>query len=92
VPGVTSSRVGASGSRRAFDPPTDVDAIYGHLLVGDGGFDFVGDQASTLPGWQRGAMMSAEHVAELIVGRQLRDGIAQTVKAPDALGVAQGLG
>jgi monoamine oxidase len=38
-----------------------VDA-YTRLLSPDGHFHIVGDQVSTLPGWQEGAMMSAEHV------------------------------
>jgi monoamine oxidase len=35
---------------------------YTRLLSPDGHFHIVGDQVSTLPGWQEGAMMSAEHV------------------------------
>ncbi|MDX1417647.1 MAG: FAD-dependent oxidoreductase, partial [Candidatus Promineifilaceae bacterium] len=41
---------------------------YRRLLLPDRRFYVVGDQASTLPGWQEGAMMSAEHVVELIAG------------------------
>jgi len=41
---------------------------YGRLLAPDGRFHVVGDQVSTLPGWQEGAMMSAEHVVEQIGG------------------------
>jgi len=41
---------------------------YGRLLVPDRTFYVVGDQVSQLPGWQEGAMMSAEHVAKQITG------------------------
>jgi monoamine oxidase len=41
---------------------------YARLLAPDRRFHVVGDQVSTLPGWQEGAMMSAEHVVEQIGG------------------------
>ena len=41
---------------------------YARLLAPDGRFHVVGDQTSTLPGWQEGAMMSAEHTVEQIAG------------------------
>lgn len=41
---------------------------YERLLAPDRRFHIVGDQVSTLPGWQEGAMMSAEHVVEQIGG------------------------
>ncbi len=41
---------------------------YSKLLEPDGRFHIVGDQISTLPGWQEGAMMSAEHVVKQIAG------------------------
>ncbi len=54
-------------------------------------FFIVGDQASTLPGWQEGAMMSAEHVVKQIV--ELEDMIyPENIKAPDSIKVTQGLG
>ena len=43
---------------------------YTRLLAPDGRFHIVGDQISPLPGWQEGAMMSAEHVIEQIVGKR----------------------
>jgi len=43
----------------------DADA-YETLLAPDRHFHIVGDQVSTLPGWQEGAMMSAQHVVEQI--------------------------
>jgi monoamine oxidase len=45
----------------------DADA-YERLLAPDRHFHVVGDQVSTLPGWQEGAMMSAQHVVEQIAG------------------------
>ncbi len=47
--------------------PADAKA-YQRLLCPDRRFHVVGDQVSTLPGWQEGAMMSAEHVVEQIAG------------------------
>jgi monoamine oxidase len=41
-------------------------SVYKTLLNPDGRFYIVGDQVSTLPGWQEGAIMSAEHVVEQI--------------------------
>ncbi len=41
---------------------------YARLLAPDGNFHVLGDQVSTLPGWQEGAMMSAEHVVEQVAG------------------------
>ena len=42
--------------------------FYSTLLKPDGRFHMVGDQVSTLPGWQEGAMMSAEHAVSQIGG------------------------
>lgn len=41
---------------------------YERLLAPDQNFFVVGDQVSPLPGWQEGAMMSANHVSEIISG------------------------
>lgn len=42
---------------------------YSRILSPEGGrFFIVGDQASKLPGWQEGAMESAQHVVEQIAG------------------------
>lgn len=46
-------------------------AAYSRLLAPDRRFFVVGDQVSQLPGWQEGAMMSAQHVVEQIGGRRL---------------------
>ena len=63
------------------------DARYRRLLLGDGRFHITGDQTSTLPGWQEGAMMSAEYVVGLISGQQRRDDLPTAVKAPDTRSV-----
>lgn len=49
------------------DSPDDAKA-YARLLAPDRRFHVVGDQVSPVPGWQEGAMMSAEHVVEQIAG------------------------
>ncbi|HVT61427.1 MAG TPA: FAD-dependent oxidoreductase [Thermoanaerobaculia bacterium] len=46
------------------------DEAYARLLEPDGRFHVLGDQVSTLPGWQEGAMMSAEHVLGQIAAPQ----------------------
>jgi monoamine oxidase len=53
-----------------WSPEEDKDA-YARLLAPDRRFFVTGDQVSTLPGWQEGAMMSAQHVVEQIGGRRL---------------------
>lgn len=58
-------------------------------------FFIVGDQASTLPGWQEGAMMSAEHVVKHIAGHAsglLPLEFPAEIQAPNTLKVTQGLG
>jgi len=55
-----------------WDPNSAADAkAYSRLLAPDRRFFVVGDQVSQLPGWQEGAMMSAQHVVEQIGGRRL---------------------
>jgi monoamine oxidase len=50
-----------------WDPNSDDHSkAYTRLLRPDGRFYVVGDQVSQLPGWQEGAMESAQHVVELI--------------------------
>ena len=68
------------------------DKIYRALLMGDRRFHVVGDQTSTLPGWQEGAMMSAEHVIDLISGNKDRKDIPEDIEAPDTEAITQGLG
>ena len=55
-----------------WDPNSTAHAkAYARLLAPDRRFYVVGDQVSQLPGWQEGAMMSAQHVVEQIGGRRL---------------------
>ena len=55
-----------------WDPHSDDHAkAYTRLLSPDRRFFVTGDQVSQLPGWQEGAMMSAQHVVEQIGGRRL---------------------
>ena len=67
------------------------DVDYRRLLLPDRRFYVVGDQASTLPGWQEGAMMSAEHVVELIGGLK-PEVIPEDTTAPNTFKVTQGHG
>ena len=57
-----------------------------------GAFFIVGDQASTLPGWQEGAMMSAEHAVGLLTGAIHPSTVPEDVEAPDTRLVTQGHG
>ncbi|CAM2069208.1 FAD-dependent oxidoreductase [Sulfidibacter corallicola] len=67
------------------------DADYRRLLLPDRRFYVVGDQASTLPGWQEGSMMSAEHVVELIGG--LKPAIVpEDCTAPNTFKITRGHG
>lgn len=69
----------------------DDDRHYKRLLSPYGRFYLVGDQVSTLPGWQEGAMISAEHVVKLIA-RDRPYGAPEGVTAPNAFEVTQGRG
>jgi monoamine oxidase len=60
---------------------------YRRLLRPDGRFYVVGDQASTLPGWQEGAMMSAEHVIRQLVPQVSPALAAPTQLAPESIPV-----
>jgi monoamine oxidase len=56
--------------------PADPDAaiVYSTLLAPDQGrFYVVGDQVSPLPGWQEGALMSAEYVVGLVTHPERRE-------------------
>lgn len=64
---------------------------YADLLVPDRRFYVTGDQVSQLPGWQEGAMMSAEHVVKQIAGvlpKALET--LETVEAPDTRALVEG--
>lgn len=61
---------------------------YERLLKPDRRFYVTGDQVSQLPGWQEGAMMSAQHVLDQIGGRLLK--IAPVRRAPNTRRLVQG--
>jgi monoamine oxidase len=62
---------------------------YTRLLAPDGRFHMVGDQVSPLPGWQEGAMMSAQHVIEQIAGMRPLT-VPEILRAPDSRRMTQG--
>jgi monoamine oxidase len=71
------------------------DKAYATLLAPDRRFYVVGDQVSTLPGWQEGAMMSAEHVISQIAGpraKLLGAAAGHAVHAPNSRRLVQGRG
>jgi monoamine oxidase len=59
---------------------------YQRLLRGNGRFHVGGDQVSYLPGWQEGAILSAYHVVNLILGRGklLEAQVSDKLPAPDS--------
>ncbi len=59
---------------------------YKRLLSGDRRFHVGGDQVSYLPGWQEGAILSAYHVVNLILGRGklLEAQLFDQLPAPDS--------
>jgi monoamine oxidase len=66
-----------------WDPASgDHAKAYSRLLAPDRRFFVVGDQVSQLPGWQEGAMMSAQHVVEQMGGRRLLT-VPQIRRAPN---------
>jgi monoamine oxidase len=69
---------------------THDNADYRRLLLPDRRFYVVGDQASTLPGWQEGAMMSAEHVVQLIAGLISPEMVPEELVAPNTFKVIRG--
>jgi len=69
--------------------PGDREA-YARLLRPDGRFHVVGDQVSTLPGWQEGAMMSAEHVVSQIGLLLKAPAIPEIVHVPNTRRLVQG--
>jgi monoamine oxidase len=62
---------------------------YSRLLAPDRRFYVTGDQVSQLPGWQEGAMMSAQHVVEQIAGRRLK-AVPRILHAPNTRRLNQG--
>ena len=66
-----------------WDPASDDHATaYKRLLQPEGRFYVVGDQVSQLPGWQEGAMMSAQHVIESI-GSRRKLMVPEDLRAPN---------
>lgn len=71
-------------------PDSKDDTIaYARLLAPDRRFFVTGDQVSTLPGWQEGAMMSAQHVVEQVGGKRLLT-IPRIKRAPNTRRLVQG--
>ena len=75
-----------------WDPDSATAAkAYSRLLAPDRRFYVTGDQVSQLPGWQEGAMMSAQHVVEQIGGRRLKT-VPRILHAPNTRRLVQGRG
>ena len=73
-----------------WDHTSEADRVaYERLLAPDGNFFVVGDQVSPLPGWQEGAMMSAQHVTEQISGFRSKR-VREVASAPDSRGMTEG--
>jgi monoamine oxidase len=73
-----------------WDPNSeDHSKAYTRLLAPDRRFFVVGDQVSQLPGWQEGAMMSAQHVVEQIGGKRLLQ-VPKIRRAPNTRRLVQG--
>lgn len=80
----------ARGGWADWNPDDPKDGVaYTRLLAPDRRFFIIGDQVSTLPGWQEGAMMSAQHVVEQIGGRRLKS-VPQPMRAPNSRRLVQG--
>jgi len=62
---------------------------YTRLLSPDRRFFVVGDQVSQLPGWQEGAMMSAQHVVEQIGGKRKLT-VPELLRAPNTRRLTRG--
>ncbi len=70
------------------DTPEDRVA-YGRLLSPDGRFHIIGDQVSPLPGWQEGAMMSAQYVIRQVAGLESAS-VLGVQRAPDSRSLTRG--
>lgn len=62
---------------------------YGRLLSPDGRFHVIGDQVSPLPGWQEGAMISAEYVIRQVTGVE-STAVPRVHSAPDSIALTEG--
>jgi monoamine oxidase len=74
------------GGWAEWDPNDSKQAdAYKRLLLSDKHFHVGGDQVSYLPGWQEGAVLSADHVFRSITGRgMLLETIGTDLPAPDS--------
>jgi len=63
---------------------------YETLLAPDRRFHVLGDQVSTLPGWQEGAMMSAHHVVGQVAGIVPLT-VPDILRAPDTQAIVRGV-
>jgi monoamine oxidase len=76
-----------------WDPNSDDHAnAYSRLLRPDGRFYVTGDQVSQLPGWQEGAMESAQYVVELINRPRPVLEAPSVIRAPNSRRLTQGRG
>jgi monoamine oxidase len=67
-------------------------AVYERLLKREGNFWVAGDQVSYLPGWQEGAVLSAQYVVQQLARPKVLLGApAQVSRAPNADAVVLGL-
>ncbi|MEU9125213.1 FAD-dependent oxidoreductase [Streptomyces sp. NPDC048506] len=81
------------GGWAAWDPGNQQHrTAYRQLLTPEGGdaFYVAGDQASPLPGWQEGAMMSAQYVVQQILGVMPLTA-PEEVAVPNSIALTQGL-
>ncbi|MBC3840180.1 hypothetical protein GXW82_08240 [Streptacidiphilus sp. 4-A2] len=81
------------GGWAAWDPANQAHMkAYKQLLQpdGEGRFFVAGDQASPLPGWQEGAMMSAHYVIGQMEG-EIQLAVSDSVQVPDSVALTQGL-
>ncbi|MFE9631343.1 flavin monoamine oxidase family protein [Streptomyces sp. NPDC006463] len=81
------------GGWAAWDPSEESHyEAYRRLLQPEGGdaFFVTGDQISPLPGWQEGAMMSAEYVTWQILG-VMPLSVPEVVAVPDSVALTQGM-
>lgn len=68
----------------------DMTVPYRRLLRPDGNFWVAGDQMSYLPGWQEGAVLSADYVVRHLVRPPHLLGEAEVAEAPDTGAVVRG--
>jgi len=64
-------------------------ARYARLLSVEGRFQAIGDQVSPLPGWQEGAMMSAEFAVRKLLGQESLT-VAEVTRVPDTAALTEG--